>query len=154
MSNNPYTDACKEIESILTSMTDSDLVDLMRSIDCFSTKFDGLFSPVSIGDLIEGGYDGTDIADACIACGAKDYESEVRHGINGGWKSASLEDMAEDARFYADDAAEWLLDHGEDAEFLDWPIETHYEFGRTRVESPTMEKVLAIYEQYWDEFAA
>lgn len=136
---NEYASACKEIENILTGMTDDELVSLMCSIDHLSSRFDGLFITMSIGDLLEGDYDPMDIADACIACGATDYDSEVRRDINSGWKS--VEDMAEDARFYADDAAEWLLDNGYDAEFLYWP---------TNIQ----DAVYGIYDRYWSEHAA
>ena len=134
-----YTDACKSIESVLLAMGDEHLVRLMRSIDESWSRFDGLFTPITIGDLMCDTFrDHEDIVDACLAIGATDYEDVVREGHYGCWESGKDEDMVDDAKFYADDAAEWLLDHDELIDNLWWTNEA------------APEVVKRICDEYWD----
>lgn len=135
---NPYAEACKKIEAILNDMPDDDLVYLMESIGSIGNKFDGLFLPITIGELMEGGYDREDLVDACLAIGATDYDDRVRYDINGGWTSAAIEDMAADAHLYADDAAEYIMANEWDIELLDWP------------NNSILARICDIVKNYWD----
>lgn len=138
MSKNPYADACKRIENILLAMGDEHLVRLMTSIDEFSGAFDGRFRTMTIGDVVCDTFgDRTDLADACLAIGATDYEDLVRKTPEG-WESGKAEDMVDDAKLYADDAAEWLLDHDGDIEFLWWTNEAAPEI------------IKRICDEYWE----
>ena len=137
---NAYSETCNEVLNVLLAMEDDDLVHLMRSIDERTSKFDGLFTPIEIGDLISDQYrDVEDVADACLAIGATDYSDLVRYNINGGWESGKDEDMIEDAKFWADDAAEWLLDQPEDDIPLLW-----------WTDEMAMHEVIRISNEYWD----
>lgn len=139
MAKNPYADACKSIENVLLAMGDDHMVRLMTSIDEHFSRFDGLFTPITIGDLACDRFrDRTDIVDACLAIGATDYEDVVRWNPNGGWESGKPEDMVDDAKLFADDAAEWLLDHDDEIEFLWWTNEA------------APEVIKRICDEYWN----
>ena len=152
MSNNPYADACKEIENIITAMPDGALVDLMASIDWVFGRFDGLFRVLTIGEMMEADYDADEIIEACLSIGATDYNDSVRKDPScvGGWKPCDLASMTEDARFWADDAAEWLLDNGDKIDSLEWPAKCHFDmYGHLYTDTPEMDAVYEIYDRYW-----